>query len=176
MKRWTCWAALVGVALAGGFAAPVRGQDKKGEASEKEAKGALPPGRWEYRHTTDRGNAGVFVLDEKMGTGEFVFNGARRKEQLEYKRFAEVPDPRDRTTYRGWVYEVKGKGKDAEPIWFFFGATPIKNARGEAVYPMFYSVTPPTKDGKQVWVRILTRGGTARKELAGRPKPPPDDD
>jgi hypothetical protein len=135
------------------------GGDKKSEEKGAE-KGALP--RMQYQHTTRSNNPGIFKLEGNKGSAEYVFNNQRRKDDLVFVRTGTV-DGQD-----GWVYQVERSGKK-QPLWFFFASKPIKNAKGEDVYPMYYSVQPDDSNRKKPWIRILTPTGTKGTKLDSKP-------
>jgi hypothetical protein len=184
MRNCLCLAVVCGLILASGAAARVQDNDNGDQKKDKDkgkkdkpkqkiqrpkedGKQAPAPPHREYRHTYGEGKNNVFVLDGKSGTADYSFNRPRRKVDLVYRRYA-AGDPRLRQP-SGWVYQVKGKNKE-ERLWFLFGSRPIKNFKGEAVYPLSYSLNPPDKSGRQPWERILTMDGTKVKELDGKDK------
>jgi hypothetical protein len=120
-----------------------------------------------FQHTTMQGHAGKFELNGEKGKADYHYNGEHRQDDLVFTRSAEVSIPPSAGGMAGWVYQVSRAGKK-EPLWFFFARNPVQ-PNGET-YAMFYSTTPPGKDGKQMWTRILAPGGTKRSTLDMEPK------
>ena len=157
--RWLAVAALfTGLTAAAWAKGDQPGGDQKSEGKEAE-KAELP--RMQYQHTTRSNNPGVFKLEGAKGSAEYVFNNERRKDDLVFVRTATV-DGRE-----GWVYQVERNGKK-QALWFFFASKPMKNPRGEDVYPMYYSIQPDDRNQKKSWTRILTPLGTKGTKLASK--------
>jgi hypothetical protein len=93
----------------------------------------LDEGGWEYTHTSNRGNKCTFVVGNKdrRGTANYVWNGQRVREQLEYEKGFREND----VSY--WVYKVINKDR-----WFVLAQEPVKN-KGKDDYRIFYSNHSP---------------------------------
>lgn len=138
---------------------PLAGQERADVTSKDvEASKAKPP-KATYEHKTARGHVGKFELNGDKGKGDFWFNNQHQQDDLAFSRQAEMSDPSFPHRFSGWVYQVSSKGKK-EQLWFFFADAPLR--KGLDRYAMYYSNTPPNRDGKQPWIRILTPGGTKR--------------
>jgi|SRR5262245_15434460 len=154
LRSWPAILALV-------VAADVRG-DEKLTTSPVEKSAAKPP-QATYEHTTAATRLGKFVLKGEKGTADYYYNNRRQQADLVFVRNAELTgDAALPGKVPGWVYQVSNKGKK-ENFWFFFATDPIK--KGDKRYAMYYSVTPPDRAGKQLWIRILTPKGTSRTPL-----------
>lgn len=153
------------------FAAlPLAAQARDEDKAKDKAKAPAPP-RAVYQHTTSAGRLGKFELNGERGKADYFFNGQHHQDDLTFVRSAEMAGGPTGEVMPGWVYQVAGKDKDKdkkESLWFFFAATPL--GRGGDQYAMYYSTTPPNKDGKQPWMRILTPGGTHRTPLGQKTK------
>lgn len=166
LRTWALAAAVCGLFAVASAAedpkAPGADKDKKVMKQEK-PKADLP--RMRYEHTTQAGRKGAFTLNGQGGTADYYFNGTHHTDKLTYVRSAKMPaEGPGKPGLEGWVYQVERDGKK-EPLWFFFGSTPLKNRQGETVYPMFYTTTAPAPDGKQPWARIYTDLGTKATKL-----------
>jgi hypothetical protein len=151
------------------LAAQERGEDKAKDAAKAPAK----PPQAVYQHTTSAGRLGKFELNGERGKADFFFNGQHHQDDLVFVRSAEMREGPAAEAMPGWVYQVAAKDKDKEKkesLWFFFAAAPL--GRGGDVYAMYYSTTPPNKEGKQPWTRILAPGGTHRASLDQKTKVP----
>ena len=136
--------------------------------SAPEASPAKPPSA-DYQHTSLQGRLGKFELRGDKGTADYYYNGVRRQDGLVFVRQAELTGDADPRIGKqlggkvpGFVYQVSNKGT-RERIWFFFADKPIDQDGPK--YVMYLSFSPPDRNGKQVWTRILTRG-TTRKVVA----------
>lgn len=141
---------------------PVAAQERADITSKDVVKSPAKPPHAIYQHKTNRGHLGKFELNGEQGKADYYFNNQHHQDNLTFSRNAEMRDPSFPNAVPGWVYQVSSKDKKAS-LWFFFAADPL--GRGGDMYAMYYSTTPPNKDGKQPWIRILTPGGTKRTPL-----------
>jgi hypothetical protein len=145
---------------------PVAAQERADITSKDVKKSPGKPPKAVYQHKTNQGHLGKFELNGEQGKADFYFNGQHHQDDLAFSRDAEMRDATLPGPTPGWVYQASSKGKK-ESLWFFFAAAPL--GRGD-LYAMYYSTTPPNKDGKQPWMRILTPGGTKRTSLDKKSK------
>jgi hypothetical protein len=146
---------------------PIAAQERADAPPKDGAKSPAKPPKTVYQHKTDRGLLGKFELNGEQGKADYYFAGQHHQDDLTFSRYAEMREATSPNPVGGWVYQVSRGGKK-ESLWFFFAAAPL--GKGGNLYSMYYSTTPPDKEGKQPWTRILTPGGTQRTSLDKKPK------
>lgn len=156
--RWAMSAAaLIGLV---GIGQTARAQDSGEQGyGEVGAPADLPAPSRVYRHTSDRGNPGVFTLRGDRGTALYTFNNQDRQDDLRLDRARRLSDGTV-----GWSYQVVRDGRPIR-LWFFFAARPYTTINGRRIYKMFYSQMPDDDSGQKFWNRILVPNGTRMQPL-----------